>query len=338
MALSPRFRLLARWLLAVVLLGLAIRLVVSEPELGRRLLATPLWVIFGVGALVALNQLLMSLRLSLSVESAGGPKISEFVWFRLTTVGQFLNLFGPLGNVYRAVVLKREHGVSYTSYASALFAFVWLDTLMAFLIAFVVIALLEPGLDLFGYPALLVLLVVVGVAALAPLVALRGVSRFGGLLPARLSERLVKLVATAGNALRQPRFMLRFLAINLVTTLVHASALWLGFFAVGGRVGLPGLVLFQVFVRASNLIQVTPGNVGINELAYGLLAHASHCSVEQGVSVALLNRAIGTLTTIVLGVAFGGGALLLDQRSIRQAKESLALDTEAVSADKPLEK
>jgi len=56
------------------------------------------------------------------------------------------------------------------------------------------------------------------------------------------------------------------------------------------------------------------------------------------VSVALLNRTIGTLTTIALGVAFGGGSLLLDQRTIRQAKASLALDTEAAPADKPLEK
>lgn len=338
MASSPRLRLLARWLLALVLLGLAIRLVVSDPELGRRLLSTPAWVILGVGTLVAFNQLLMSLRLSLSVQSAGGPEISEVVWFRLTSVGQFLNLFGPIGNVYRAVVLKRDHGLSYTSYASALFAFVWLDTLMAFLIALVVVALLEPGLDVFGWPALLVLGVVIVGAGLAPVVALRVVRRLGNRVPPRFSERLVKLFSTAGGALRHPRFLMRFLLINLVTTVVHASALWLGFYAVGGHVGPSGLVLFQVFVRASNLIQVTPGNVGINELAYGLLAQASHGSVEQGVSVALLNRTIGTATTILLGVLFGGGALLMDQRSIRQANASLALDTEPASADKPVEK
>lgn len=338
MTLSPRLRLLTRWLLAVVLLGLAIRLVVSDRELGRRLLAVPLWLIVGVGALVAINQLLMSLRLALSVEAAGAPRLSVLVWFRLTSVGQFLNLFGPLGNVYRAVVLKREHGVSYTSYASALFAFVWLDTLMAFLIALVLIAVLEPRLELFGYPALLVLFIVIGLAALAPVVALAVVRRFGSLVPERYSERLIRLFGTAGGALRDPRFALRFLIINLVTTVVHASGLWLGFFAVGGHVGAPGLVLFQVFVRASNLIQITPGNMGINELAYGLLAHATHGSVEQGVSVALLNRAIGTLTTIGLGVAFGGAALLRDQRVIRRAGESLALDEGAASADEPAEK
>jgi uncharacterized membrane protein YbhN (UPF0104 family) len=209
---------------------------------------------------------------------------------------------------------------------------------MAFLIAFVVIALLEPGLELFGYPALLVLIVVIAGAALAPVVALRVVRRVGGMVPARFSERLVKLFATAGESLGHPRFVLRFLLVNAMTTVVHASALWLGFYAVGGHVGPSGLVLFQVFVRASNLIQVTPGNVGINELAYGLLAHASHGSVEQGVSVALLNRTIGTATTIVLGVLFGGGALLLNQRAIREGKASLALDTDAASADKPLEK
>jgi uncharacterized membrane protein YbhN (UPF0104 family) len=329
--LPSRYRLLGRWLLAAVLLALAIRLVLSDPELGRRLLATPLWVVLSVGALVTINQVLMSLRLALSVESAGGPRIPELVWFRLTSVGQFLNLFGPLGNVYRAVVLKRDHGLSYTAYASALFAFVWLDTLMAFLIALLVIAVLEPGLHFFGYPALVVLSLVIVATALAPVVALRAVTRFGTLVPARLAERLVKLFATAGGALRRPRFVVRFLVLNLITTVVHTSVLWLGVFAVGGHVGLSGLVLFQVFVRASNVIQITPGNVGINEFAYGLLAHASHSSVELGVSVALLNRTIGTLTTIIVGVAFGGGALLFERRSLRAANEALADDADAVS-------
>lgn len=335
MAPSPRLRLFARWFLAAVLLGLAIRLVLSDPELLRRLFATPLWVILGVGSLVAINQVLMSLRLSLSVEAAGGPRLSERVWFRLTSIGQFLNLFGPLGNVYRAVVLKREHGVSYTSYASALFAFVWLDTLMAFLIAFVLIIALEPRLEFFGYPALLVLAVVMGLAALAPAVALAVIRRFQSLVPARYSERLIRLFATAGGALKNPRFALRFLLINLVTTLGHASSLWLGFFAVGAQVGPSALVLFAVFVRASNLVQITPGNMGINELAYGVLAHATHGSVEQGVSVSLLNRAIGTVTTIVLGVAFGGGALLLDQRGIRRDAEALTRDEGAPSTGGP---
>jgi uncharacterized membrane protein YbhN (UPF0104 family) len=311
-----RHRLLIRWVVALVLLGLSVRLVASDPEPLRRLLRTPPWVLAGIATLVALNQLLMSMRLSLAVEHCGGRGVSQATWFRLTSVGQFLNQFVPqLGNVYRAVVLKRDHGLSYLSYASALFAFVWLDTVMAFVIAFVIVAALEPGLLLLGFPALLVLgLVIAGVSS-GPLVLHSLFERFRPTSTSRHHARLVTLLSTARGALRSPGFLARFFLINVVTTAVHAGALFLGFFAVGASIGIGGLVLFQVFIRLSNLIQVTPGNLGVNELAYGLLAHASSASAEQGVGVALLSRAVGMVTVNLLGVACGGGPLLFGRRA-----------------------
>jgi uncharacterized membrane protein YbhN (UPF0104 family) len=312
-----RHRLLIRWILALVLLGLSVRLVVSDPEPLRNLVATPLWVIFGIAAMVTLNQLLMSIRLALAVaECGGGEGVSRFAWFRITSVGQFLNQFVPqLGNVYRAMVLKREHGVSYLAYASALFAFVWLDTLMAFAIAFVLVLALEPGITLFGFPGLAVLMLVIASTAMGPVVAHALFHRLRPRSESRHYARLVTLLATARAMLGNPGFLARFFAVNVVTTVVHATALFLGFYAVGATVGLAGLVLFQVFIRFSNLIQVTPGNLGVNELAYGLLAHASNATAEQGVGVALLARAVGLVTVNLLGVLLGGGPLLFGRRS-----------------------
>jgi uncharacterized membrane protein YbhN (UPF0104 family) len=311
-----RHRRLIRLVVALVLLGLAVRLVASDPEPLRRLVRTPPWVIAGIAGLIALNQLLMSMRLSLAVEQCGGRGVSQATWFRLTSVGQFLNQFVPqLGNVYRAVVLKRDHGLSYLSYASALFAFVWLDTLMALVIALVVIAVLEPALALLGVPALLVLLLVIAAVAAGPTVLHALFRRFRPSSTSRFRTRVVTLLATARDALESPRFLVRFFLVNVVTTAVHAGALFLGFLAVGSDIGVGGLVLFQVFIRLSHLVQVTPGNLGVNELAYGLLAHASSATVEQGVGVALLSRAVGTVTVNLLGVACGGGPLLFGRRA-----------------------
>lgn len=317
-----RHRTLIRWVVALVLLGLSVRLVASDPEPVRRLLKTPAWVIGGIAALVAVNQLLMSIRLSLAVEQCGGGGVPQRTWFRLTSVGQFLNQFVPqLGNVYRAVVLKRDHGLSYLSYASALFAFVWLDTLMAFVIALGVIVVLEPGLTLLGFPALGVLVAVIATTAAGPVVLHALFDRFRPASTSRHHQRLVALLATARTALRSPRFLGRFFLVNLVTTAVHAGALYLGFFAVGSGIGVGALVLFQVFIRFSNLMQVTPGNLGVNELAYGLLAHASSATAEQGVGVALLSRAVGTVTVNLLGVLCGGGPLLFGRREELRATQ-----------------
>jgi hypothetical protein len=53
----------------------------------------------------------------------------------------------------------------------------------------------------------------------------------------------------------------------------------------------------------------------VNELAYGLLAHASDATAEQGVGVALLARAVGLMTVNLLGVLLGGAPMLFSRRS-----------------------
>lgn len=315
-----------RWLVAGLLLVLAIRLILSDPEPLGRVLEAPAFVLFGIGGLVALNQLLMSIRFELAVSQCGGTGVPQLTWFRLTSVGQFLNLFVPqLGNVYRAVILKRDHGISYSSYASGLLAFVWLDVLMGLVIAFSAILVVESTLTLAGFSALALLAAVFALVAVAPFAALFVLSKvtfdYG-----RSRARLVTVLTTLGNAVRNGGFVMRFFAVNLVTAVVHVLTLWLGFFAAGGGVGWGALMLLQVFNRLSYIVAVTPGNLGINELVYGGVAHATAASLEQGVSVALLMRVIGTLTIVLLGVALGGPQLLFGKRALLDERDRQQAD------------
>jgi uncharacterized membrane protein YbhN (UPF0104 family) len=312
-----RYRSALRWLLAALLMALAIYLLRSDPEALVRLLATPPRVLGGLALLVTLNQVLMSFRFSLAVSEAGGKGVSAATWFRLTSVGQFLNLFVPqLGNVYRGVALKREYGIAYMSYASGLFAFVWLDAVTGFVTALLVIAVLDPHLAFAGYPALLWLGAVIAVLIAAPFFAARIVRDFhlGEGLAGRIQARTHTLLATVNLAFKRPAFLLRFFAVNVLAAAGHVASLWLAFGAVGANVPNSGLILFQIFVKLSNLVAITPGNLGLTELAYAALAHASSCTAEQGVAVGLLMRSVGMVTVITLGLASGGGAILMRGR------------------------
>ena len=142
----------------------------------------------------------------------------------------------------------------------------------------------------------------------------------------RSRARLVTVLTTLGNAVRNGGFVMRFFAVNLVTAVVHVLTLWLGFFAAGGGVGWGALMLLQVFNRLSYIVAVTPGNLGINELVYGGVAHATAASLEQGVSVALLMRVIGTLTIVLLGVALGGPQLLFGKRALLDERDRQQAD------------
>jgi uncharacterized protein (TIRG00374 family) len=322
--LSKRHRTLLRWLLAVVLLGLSVRLLWSNPEALRRLLSVRVEVLLGLAAQVVLNQWLMSWRVALAVEQCAGGRVFAS-WFRLTTVGQFLNLFVPqLGNVYRAAVLKREHGLPYTSYASSLLAVVWLDLLMGFIVALAVIALFDATLQFADLPAPLWL----GGATLALLVApfaavgaLRAL-RFEEGAAARFLTRITRVLSTSNSVLHRPRFLLRYFLINVLSTAGQVVGLWLSFHALGTDIGLTAMILFQVFLKLSNQIVITPGNLGLTELAFAGLAHASQLNAEQGVAASLLSRTVWTVVSIALGLAFGGGALLAGARRAAQLPDS----------------
>lgn len=303
----------ARWALALFLCALAAYALWRDPEPLRKLAKTPPDVVAVLCLLVVVNQAFMAWRFLLAFEQAGGRGVSFVKWFRLTCVGQFLNLFVPqLGNVYRGVALKREHSVSYTAYASMLFAYVWLDLIMGVTIAFVVIALFDWRLRLAGGPVLLWLLLVVSGLFLAPVVAGRVLERVPSTSPGflRARERVTALLGATRTGLKNPVFLLRVLLVNVFSSAGQVATYWFCFRVVGSRISVSALIVFQVFAKLSNQVIITPGNLGLNELAIGVLSRASNQTLEQGIAVSLLVRAVSTSMQIVLGLVWGGGALL----------------------------
>jgi uncharacterized membrane protein YbhN (UPF0104 family) len=332
-----RFQTPLRWLVAVVFFALCARVLLRNPEPLLRLGALRPEVLATLAVLAVLNNLFLSWRLALAVTECGGPRVSGLAWFRLVVLGQFLNLMVPqLGNVYRGVVLKREHGVSYMSYASGLFSFVWLDTVLGFSICVVVLTVLRPSLELSGTPALPVLVGVVGALIAVPVLAARGLGaarvRHGVL--GWVHERATRLLATATRSLGRPRFVGRFFLMSVLVTVEQMFALWLCFRAVGHAVDVPTAALFQVVVKLSNQVQITPGNLGLTELAWGALgAAAQGGGLEHGIAASLLFRASFTTVLIALGVLFGGVGLLRSGRAVAGGDEPAAdvpRDAEAI--------
>jgi uncharacterized membrane protein YbhN (UPF0104 family) len=116
--------------------------------------------------------------------------------------------------------------------------------------------------------------------------------------------------ATARGTLADSAFILRYVALNLVAAAMHAAILWLAFDTVGGGLSFGRLMLFQVLLKFTSLVQVTPGNIGLTELAYGVLAEAASGGAQRGIAASLLIRALSTPVTVALGVVLGGIAFL----------------------------
>jgi uncharacterized membrane protein YbhN (UPF0104 family) len=338
MKLSPGSKRWLRWIVAIVAMVVVIRQLVEDPEPLRRMGSAGPQTLAGMCALVVLNQALMSLRFAQVMNHLGAPTLGFGVWFRLTSVGQMLNLFVPqLGNVYRGVVLKREHGIAYLTWATGLVSFVWLDTVGGMLIAIAAIGVLDPGLQFAGLPAALLLTLVLCTVFFGPIAAAavfkRIPSRSG--FVGRVQAKLTTLLSTASAAARSPQLMLRFFSLNVLTTIGQTATLWLAFRAVGASMPVAGLLLFQILVKLTSQVVLTPGNLGITELAFGALARGSARTVEQGLAVSLLLRAVGSAMVVLLGFAAGGaGALFGGRRALLQESDGLGDDPQGFSATK----
>jgi len=317
-----------RWAIALVAMLIVVRQLVNDPQPLVRMLQAGVPTLAGMCVLVVLNQALMSLRFAQVLNHLGAPRLGVWVWFRLTSVGQMLNLFVPqLGNVYRGVALKRDHGISFLTWATGLVSFVWLDTVGGVLIAMTVISAIDPHLRFAGISAVLLLGLCLLVIFTGPIAAafvferLPSSSGFVG----RQQARLTTLLNTASAAARSRGLMLRFFSLNVVVTIGQLGTLWLAFRSVGAVVPLSGLLLFQILLKLSSQVVITPGNLGITELAFGAMALGAAYTVEQGLAVSLLLRAVGSAMVVLLGVLSGGaGALVGGRRELLRADDELA--------------
>jgi hypothetical protein len=305
--------------LAVVLALLTVRLLAANPAPLRELLHVDPWVVISIALLAISNQWLMAWRFKLVMKQCAGADIPHATWFRLTSVGQFLNLLFPqIGHLHRALVLKRDFGTSYVAYTSGMLVFFWFDLLTSFLFAVLVVGVQDPGFRVAGL-AVLPLLVAASVMLVVLPALLRWVAARTRLDWAGVKwgvERVLTVLVSIRDASKSGSFVLRFLLLNVVVVIGHVAVLALAFEAVKCPLGLGDLMMFQVLLKLSNQVMITPGNVGLTELAYGVLAGAASAGVQHGIAAAVLLRTIGTVVIVGLGWALGGVTVLVGGRAM----------------------
>ena len=307
--LAMRLRRWAPWLALALALAATVALVaVRGEELGALAEIAPT----AVAWLVA-QQLLYLVAQSgrfhvVLVQFAHRP-IGFVPWLRLFTIGRFLNLFVPQGgNVYRAVELRRRFDVGYQDFVAAFVNAPWLAMVLNLALGAVAVAVLQPAAAIAGWPLWLVLAGATLLGATAPFVAL-------ALLPlvpdrwrplAWLRARLAEMVRATLESLRDRRYLVRVFAWTFVSFVQASAMLWYGFAALGSPVGVAEAIAFYVLLQLATYFPVTPGNVGVQELAFGALAAGFGAAAVDGVVVSGLIRVTGVVALVLAALPMGG--------------------------------
>ncbi len=269
--------------------------------------------ILAIAALAVLGHVIFCFRFQMVLKKCSGTSVPFFHWFKIVILGRFLTLLAPqAGNIYRSIVLKKHYRIPHTRYASSFFSFVWMDACVNLILAVLIVLIVQPKLSIGRIDAVYLLtglFVLILVAPILTEVILRLV-KFRNERLSWLHGRLSEMFSVSVANLRDGVFMLKFLLTGMVAFVDAIAIFFLCFRAMDMSINLPALALFYVVLRLSTFIIITPGNLGVREIAYGIISEQMKFGMAQGILISIIIRIIGTAVIIILGTIFGGIGLL----------------------------
>lgn len=304
---------LLRWLLATVFVALTGGYLLHHSDQLSFVLELD-WRFLLVALVMLLAYLcVLAWRLLVIMRYNGLQGITFPSWFRILIVARFLGKWVPeAGTVYRGVRLKTEYGFAYTKYASSFTSSGWLSVILDLMLALGLTVLLEPGLRIGSWIAGraigAVLVVVVGGPIALHLLLLRIQLPRGAL--SRAHGVLSEVVSKTVEGIQDLQFVGRVSLLGALAFVTTALKFHFLLQAFGISTTVPVVALFVCLLNLSGLLNLTPGNLGVQELAYGFLGSAVGIGAAQGILASGASRAMSYAVHSALAAVFGGVALL----------------------------
>lgn len=299
------FRLAQRALTVALLAYLAYFFYANESALELFLSISPV----DLAALLGLNVAYLAIqayRMRVVLQSLAQIRIPYMQWLNVFVTGALLNRIGmQAGNIYRGLHLKHRYSLSYTSYAVGFLFFSWIDVLALSLFGALSVLLIEPGFELHGHKASHLLSVLFIALAVAPQLMRLFLARIRPELPSDFRLlRKAQQVSSAVAALSGNRLMTIWVAAVGVLNLVpFGLRVFFAFQAIGVDLTASGIILATSILKLISMISITPGNVGVQELALGLAAQYAGAGVPEGVVAAIVFRVTTNVSQILISIA-----------------------------------
>jgi len=230
-----------------------------------------------------------------------GAKLEFREWFGLTVVNNMASYFVPMhgGVALSAVYLKKVHGFPFSLFASVLFAARLWGLLVAGSIGACVCVALY-----FGYGALdwrilaffCAMVIATSAILLIPFPLPRGENRY---------VRVLRSGIEGWGRLRASRpLFLKVTLLSLAGVATRASMILVGYAALSVSVDILPVLLVTIFAQCALVVSITPGNLGVGEVAIAVGSQLAGIGFDPGLAVAAVIRAILLVMTFGLGAIF----------------------------------
>ena len=215
---------------------------------------------------------IVSYRTLLILNELNNKDLKYTDWFKLNIKGRFINKLVPQGgNIYKGVILKKSLDLSYNKYIAYLGIFSWIDIMLNLLVCLILLILLDSDLALMGYKLKSIVFYLLLLIILVPFIFKQLVKNFK---PNKIFDKL-KIIAkenvidifknlTLSN-------LTKVIFAGILSIFVQVGIYYYTFDFLNLYPDIDKILLYVSFIRISSIIQITPGNIGFQELLLGTL-------------------------------------------------------------------
>ena len=261
--------------------------------------------LLGVLTFYLIYLVIVSYRTLLILNELNNKDLKYTDWFKLNIKGRFINKLVPQGgNIYKGVILKKSLDLSYNKYIAYLGIFSWIDIMLNLLVCLILLILLDSDLALMGYKLKSIVFYLLLLIILVPFIFKQLVKNFK---PNKIFDKL-KIIAkenvidifknlTLSN-------LTKVIFAGILSIFVQVGIYYYTFDFLNLYPDIDKILLYVSFIRISSIIQITPGNIGFQELLLGTLTELTGGTILVGVTVSLIIRLLTNITLGILSVIF----------------------------------
>jgi uncharacterized membrane protein YbhN (UPF0104 family) len=123
-----------------------------------------------------------------------------------------------------------------------------------------------------------------------------------------------ELLHAAVLSLSNRRMLGTVIAVNAVNFINNILIFYLCLSSTAQQITVPVTAVFFILLKLSSYIILTPGNIGIREMAYGFLSQQLGMTAGAGIVLSVFYRLFGMIIVSLFGIYFGGLKLLGQNR------------------------
>lgn len=229
-------------------------------------------------------------------------RISYLEMIALSFLTTFGNYLGPArsGAVLKAVYLKHRKGLAYSKFSAVLATNMLAMFCFSGVVGLFVLAGLWLSHDIVAFELVAVCVLSIFIGVLPVLISSKRFNRQGHFW-SFVNLAIMGFNEICRNGLR--KIWLLFLSLFL-QYVVGALLAIVVYGAIGKQITVLAGLTIGVFTSISNLVSITPNNLGIQELVMAYLANINGVAFADGIVGAGLVRAVQIVLTFVLAPAF----------------------------------